>query len=119
MVPLRQPCEAVKETIENNLVLRNLAEPGTSETSSHAVVAHHPMSESGIVLNASGMQRALTRIAHEIAERNEARDVVLIGIQRGGVPLADRLSKGLAEIWARPVATGSLDVSMHRDDLDR
>jgi len=78
------------------------------------------MSESAVVLNVSGMQRALTRIAHEIAERNDVgREVVLIGIQRGGVPLSERLSKGLAEIWAHPVATGSLDVSMHRDDLDR
>lgn len=66
------------------------------------------------------MQRALTRIAHEIAERNEAGvEVALIGIQRGGVPLANRLGTLLAGIWSHPVAVGSLDVSMHRDDLDQ
>ncbi len=77
------------------------------------------MSEPTLILNASAMQRALTRIAHEVAERNEAgSDVVLVGIQRGGVPLAQRLGTLLAEIWKQPVPTGSLDVSMHRDDLD-
>ena len=50
------------------------------------------MPESTVILNAAAIQRALTRIAHEIAERNEASsDVVLVGIQRGGVPLAQRL----------------------------
>ncbi len=64
------------------------------------------------------MQRALTRIAHEIAERNEkSSDVVLIGIQSGGVSLAQRLGKILSGIWERNVPTGSLDVGMHRDDL--
>src|SRR5262249_51453560 len=66
------------------------------------------------------IQRALTRIAHEIAERNEmSSEVVLVGIQRGGTPLAQRLSRLLAGIWGQPVASGSLDVSMHRDDLDQ
>lgn len=73
-----------------------------------------------LLLNGPAIQRALTRIAHEIAERNEAsRAVVLVGIQRGGVPLAQRLSELLAGIWGHPVPTGQLDVSMHRDDLDR
>jgi pyrimidine operon attenuation protein/uracil phosphoribosyltransferase len=76
------------------------------------------MSETTLILNSIAIQRALTRIAHEIAERNEkSRDVVLIGIQRGGVLLAQRLAKILSEIWAQPVAAGTLDVSMHRDDL--
>ncbi len=78
------------------------------------------MPEPTLILNGSAMQRALTRIAHEIAERNETgADVVLVGIQRGGGPLAQRLGALLAEIWKQPVPTGSLDVSMHRDDLDR
>jgi pyrimidine operon attenuation protein / uracil phosphoribosyltransferase len=78
------------------------------------------MPESTHILNAAAIQRALTRIAHEIAERNEAgTDVVLVGIQRGGVPLAQRLGTSLAEIWGQPVPIGSLDVSMHRDDLDQ
>src|SRR5689334_6692234 len=78
------------------------------------------MPDRATILNAGAMQRALTRIGHEIAERNEAGDqVVLVGIQRGGVPLAQRLSAVLSSIWNSPVPNGSLDVSMHRDDLDR
>jgi len=78
------------------------------------------MSESTVTLNATAIQRTLTRVAHEIAERNEASsEVVLVGIQRGGVPLAQRLSAILSTIWQQPVPTGSLDVSMHRDDLDQ
>ena len=76
------------------------------------------MDQAGVILNSQAIQRALTRVAHEIAERNESgADVVLIGIQRGGVPLAERLSALLAGIWGHPVLTGELDVSMHRDDL--
>ncbi|MFM2081589.1 MAG: hypothetical protein RL380_280 [Verrucomicrobiota bacterium] len=72
------------------------------------------------ILNADAIRRALTRVAHEIAERNDASvAVVLVGIPRGGVPLAQRLAASLAEIWQHPVPCGSLDVSMHRDDLDR
>src|SRR4051812_12329901 len=78
------------------------------------------MPESTLILNASALQRALTRIAHEVAERNDASsDVVIIGIQRGGVELAHRLSALLSEIWKHAVPTGTLDVSMHRDDLDQ
>ena len=78
------------------------------------------MSESLVILNAQAIQRALTRIAHEIAERNEASGVVVVvGIQRGGVPLAQRLGELLAGIWNQPVPVGKLDVSMHRDDLNR
>src|ERR1035438_955046 len=78
------------------------------------------MPNATLILNAPAMQRALTRIAHEIAERNEAgSEVVVVGIQRGGVPLAARLGNLLTGIWGQPVPTGSLDVSMHRDDLDQ
>jgi pyrimidine operon attenuation protein/uracil phosphoribosyltransferase len=78
------------------------------------------MPDSTLILNDAAIQRALTRIAHEIAERNETgSEVVLVGIQRGGVPLGQRLGKLLTGIWGHPVPTGSLDVSMHRDDLDR
>ena len=76
------------------------------------------MSEPTLILNSSAMQRALTRIAHEIAERNEkSSDVVLVGIQRGGVSLAQRLAKVLSGIWEQSVPVGTLDVYMLRDDL--
>jgi pyrimidine operon attenuation protein/uracil phosphoribosyltransferase len=75
---------------------------------------------STIILTKPAITRALTRIGHEIAERNEnAGDVVLIGIQASGVPLAKRLARVLETIWGQPVPVGSLDVSMHRDDLSQ
>jgi len=78
------------------------------------------MPEPTIILDGAGMHRALARIAHEIAERNESStEVVLVGVQRGGVHLARRLAGLLNGIWAHPVPVGSLDVAMHRDDLDR
>lgn len=78
------------------------------------------MSESTLILNAAALQRALIRIAHEIAERNEnGAHLVVIGIQTGGVLLGQRLNAILAGIWDHPVPLGSLDVSMHRDDLYR
>ncbi len=77
------------------------------------------MPESIIILNSSALQRALTRVAHEIAERHEnGNDVVLVGIQRGGLPLAHRFGALLSGIWGHQVLVGALDVSMHRDDLD-
>ena len=78
------------------------------------------MPDSSAILNAAAIQRALTRVAHEIAERNEAgEDVVLVGIQEGGVRLAERLADLLSGIWGQSVPVGQLDVSMHRDDLDQ
>jgi pyrimidine operon attenuation protein/uracil phosphoribosyltransferase len=84
------------------------------------VLLFFPMPETTVILDATAIQRALTRIAHEITERSEAgADVVLVGIPTGGDHLAQRLEKILAEIWKHAVPTGSLDVSMHRDDLDQ
>ena len=69
------------------------------------------------VLSADDVRRALTRIAHEIVERNHGTDgVVLVGLQRGGVWIADALAAVLAGIGAT-VPVGSLDVSFHRDDV--
>src|SRR5262245_17294884 len=72
-----------------------------------------------VLLSSPAVQRVLTRIAHEIAEKNEdSHDVVLIGVQRGGVWLAQRLKPILGSIWNHAIPAGSLDVSMHRDDLN-
>ncbi len=69
------------------------------------------------VLDARDIGRALTRIAHEVLERNKgAADLVLLGIPTGGVPLAHRIGERIAAVEA-PVPVGSLDVTMYRDDL--
>jgi pyrimidine operon attenuation protein/uracil phosphoribosyltransferase len=69
------------------------------------------------LLNATGLARALDRIAHEIAEKNlNGNDAVIVGIQKGGTHLAKRLKQSLEKIWGHPVPIGLLDVSMHRDD---
>ena len=75
------------------------------------------------VLTGDDVSRALTRIAHEILERNRgARSVVLLGIPTRGGPLATRLAHRIAvvEPWVEPESvTGTLDVTMYRDDLRR
>lgn len=77
------------------------------------------MPDATVILDATAIQRALTRIAHEIAERNDqGAEVALIGIPVGGDHLAARLAKILAGIWNHAVPVGILDTSMHRDDLD-
>jgi pyrimidine operon attenuation protein/uracil phosphoribosyltransferase len=77
------------------------------------------MPESTIILDAAAIQRALTRIAHEIVERNEhGTEIALVGIPVGGDHLAARLAKILAGIWGHAVPAGILDVTLHRDDLD-
>jgi pyrimidine operon attenuation protein / uracil phosphoribosyltransferase len=76
------------------------------------------MPENNVILNASAVHRVLTRIAHEIAERNDnSQAVVVLGVQRGGIHLAVRLGNILKGIWGHPVPVGTLDVSMHRDDI--
>ena len=75
--------------------------------------------EPRVVLSADDVRRAITRIAHEIVERNHGpADLVLVGLQRGGVWLAEALAAVLAGIDpAHPVPVGTLDVSFHRDDV--
>jgi pyrimidine operon attenuation protein/uracil phosphoribosyltransferase len=64
------------------------------------------------------MDRALTRIAHEIIERNKGiEDLVLLGIRRRGVPLAERLQKTICRIEGSAPAVDTLDITLYRDDL--
>jgi pyrimidine operon attenuation protein/uracil phosphoribosyltransferase len=70
------------------------------------------------VLEAAEINRALTRIAHEIIERTRgAEQVVLLGIPTRGVPLAGRMAARITQVEGRPVPHGSLDITMYRDDL--
>jgi pyrimidine operon attenuation protein / uracil phosphoribosyltransferase len=72
------------------------------------------------VMDADRMSRALTRIAHEILERNRGLDeIALVGIRTRGVPLARRLARSLKEINGDDVPTGALDITLYRDDLMR
>jgi len=72
------------------------------------------------VMDADRMSRALTRIAHEILERNRGLDTIaLVGIRTRGVPLARRLARALKEINGDDVPTGALDITLYRDDLMR
>src|SRR4051794_35743355 len=73
-----------------------------------------------ILLDTPALQETLSRMAHEIRERNGGNNhIALLGIPRGGVHVATRLSQLLERVWGHPVPTGCLDVSMHRDDLDQ
>jgi pyrimidine operon attenuation protein/uracil phosphoribosyltransferase len=66
------------------------------------------------------MSRALTRIAHEILERNRGTsELALVGIRRRGVPLARRIAAALRQINGDDVPTGALDITLYRDDLMR
>jgi pyrimidine operon attenuation protein / uracil phosphoribosyltransferase len=71
-----------------------------------------------VVLDAAGIQRATTRIAHEIWERNSgADDLCLVAIVRGGEPVAELVAAQLAELAQRPVPSGALDITLYRDDV--
>jgi pyrimidine operon attenuation protein/uracil phosphoribosyltransferase len=73
-----------------------------------------------VVMDADRITRALTRIAHEIVERNRGvEDLALIGVRSRGVPLARRLARTLNEITGVDIPTGSLDITLYRDDLMR
>jgi len=70
------------------------------------------------LLNKKDIDRALTRMAHEIIEKNKGIErVCLVGIQRGGVHLAKRLASKIKEIEKREMPVGSLDIAFYRDDL--
>jgi pyrimidine operon attenuation protein/uracil phosphoribosyltransferase len=69
-------------------------------------------------MSASEIERTLVRLAHEIIEKNNGSDnLALVGVQRRGVPLAQRLSALIGNIEKHPVDVGILDISFYRDDL--
>lgn len=80
--------------------------------------AHDGTVKGRVVLDAGDISRALVRISHEILERNKgAEDLLLLGLHTRGVPLAHRIAANIATVEGTTVATGSLDVTMYRDDL--
>ncbi|HCE05690.1 MAG TPA: bifunctional pyr operon transcriptional regulator/uracil phosphoribosyltransferase PyrR [Verrucomicrobiales bacterium] len=78
------------------------------------------MPDERIVLEAADLGRAWRRVAHEIVEAHtHGSSLMLVGIQRGGVALAQQLSKTLAGLCGHPVAIGSVEPGLHRDDLSQ
>ena len=76
------------------------------------------LKEKAEIIDADGIRRIITRIAHEIVERNKGvEDLVLVGIRRRGVPIAQRLAKKIEEFEGTAPAEGSLDITLYRDDL--
>jgi pyrimidine operon attenuation protein / uracil phosphoribosyltransferase len=70
------------------------------------------------LMSASEIERTLVRLAHQIIEKNNGTDnLVLVGIKRRGVPLAQRLARIIERIESKPVPVGTLDITLYRDDL--
>ena len=73
-----------------------------------------------VVMDADRLSRTLTRIAHEILERNRGLDdLAIVGIRTRGVPLAKRIARAIRDINGHEVPTGALDITLYRDDLMR
>lgn len=78
------------------------------------------MTEKAVVLDNQGIRRALTRIAHEIIERNKGiEDCVLVGIRTRGIYIAKRLADKIREIEGAEMPVGELDITLYRDDLTK
>jgi len=76
--------------------------------------------EKAAIMNAREMQRAIKRMAHEIVEANKGvENLVLLGVQRRGVPLAAKLADAISQIEGTEVPRGALDITFYRDDLSK
>jgi pyrimidine operon attenuation protein / uracil phosphoribosyltransferase len=70
------------------------------------------------VMDPAAVRRAITRVAHEIVERNQGlEDLALVGLQTGGVPLAAKIGEALQRVEGTEVPIGTLDVALYRDDI--
>jgi pyrimidine operon attenuation protein/uracil phosphoribosyltransferase len=80
----------------------------------------HTMKNKAKILDQAAIDRALTRMSHEILERNKGgEDIVLVGIKTRGVPLANRMQKKIKQIESLDVPIGELDITLYRDDLQK
>lgn len=78
------------------------------------------MEQKAVILDEQAIRRALTRIAHEMIERNKGmKDVILAGIKTRGIHLAKRLAERIEQIEGNPVTVGELDITLYRDDLTK
>lgn len=79
---------------------------------------HAGRQQERLVMESGDMTRAMTRIAHEILERNKGvKDLALVGIRTGGVHLAHRLARRIQDIEGAAIPIGELDITLYRDDL--
>lgn len=70
------------------------------------------------LMDDKAIQRAITRISHEIIEKNKGiEDVVLVGIKTRGVPISNRISDKIEKIEGKKINTGEIDITLYRDDL--
>lgn len=78
------------------------------------------LNEKAIVLDEQAIRRALTRIAHQIIEKNKGIEhCVLIGIRTRGIYLANRLAERIQQIEGKAIQIGEIDITMYRDDLSK
>ena len=78
------------------------------------------MIEKAILMDDKAMGRAITRVSHEIIEKNKGiEDVVLVGIKTRGVHIEDRIAKKIESIEGKKVNTGEVDITLYRDDLNK
>lgn len=78
------------------------------------------LTEKAVIMDEAALSRALTRIAHEILERNHgAENLCLLGVRRRGVPLAERIAARIFDIEGAHVPVGALDITFYRDDLEK
>ena len=71
-----------------------------------------------VLMDIDGIRRALTRISHEIVEKNKGtKNVILVGIRTRGIPLAERIASEIEKIEGTKPAMGILDITLYRDDL--
>lgn len=76
------------------------------------------MANQVLIMDVNAMKRAITRISHEIIEKNKGvENIALIGIQRRGVPIAKEIAKRIKEVEGEEVPVGILDITLYRDDL--
>lgn len=76
--------------------------------------------EKAVVLDEQAIRRALTRIAHEMIERNKGmNNCILVGIKTRGIYLAKRLAERIEQIEGNKVTVGELDITLYRDDLSK
>lgn len=77
------------------------------------------MKEKAQIMDKAAMERGITRISHEILERNKGTDdLIIVGIYRRGIPLASKIAKKIMEIEHERVPVGEIDVSGYRDDIE-